>query len=64
MMFKGNILKNGANEELLRIEPLTSRFHQSDLDLKFYVREIQIKVHQHCKTVHSAYPNHQILLLL
>jgi hypothetical protein len=35
MMLKGNILKNEAKEELPRIEPLTSRFPHSDLDLDF-----------------------------
>jgi hypothetical protein len=41
MMLKGNILKNGAKEELPRIEPLTSRFPHSDLDLDFYARKLK-----------------------
>jgi hypothetical protein len=35
MMLKGNIPKNGSKEDFLRIEPLTSRFPHSDLDLDF-----------------------------
>jgi hypothetical protein len=38
MMSKINIPKNEAREELLRIEPLTSRFSLSDLDLRFFAR--------------------------
>jgi hypothetical protein len=55
--------KNGAKEELPRIEPLTSRFPLSDLDLDFFTRKIQSKVHKHCKTVNSAFAYHYILLL-
>jgi hypothetical protein len=54
--------KNGAKEELPRIEPLTSRFPHSDLDLDFLARKFQIKVHKHCKTVPCAYSYHYILL--
>jgi hypothetical protein len=38
MMLK-NITKNIAKEELRRIEPLTSRFRNSDLDLDFFARK-------------------------
>jgi hypothetical protein len=48
MMLKGNIPKNGAKEKLTRIDPLTSHFPHSDLDLDFFAREFQIKVHKHC----------------
>jgi hypothetical protein len=38
MMFKGYLPENRAKEELQRIEPLTSRFPHSNLDLIFYAR--------------------------
>jgi hypothetical protein len=63
MLKKGNIPKNGAKEDLSRIKPLTSRFPHSNLDLDFFARKFQIKVHKHCKTVHCAYAYHYILLL-
>jgi hypothetical protein len=56
MMFKKvNIPKNEGKEDLPRIEPLTSRFPHSDLDLDFFARKFQIKVYKHCKTVHCTY---------
>jgi hypothetical protein len=54
--------KNGAKEELARIEPLISCFPLSELDLDFLARKFQIKVHNHCKTVNCAYAYHYILL--
>jgi hypothetical protein len=62
MMLKGNIPKNGAKEELPRIEPLTSRFPHSDLDLDFLAQKFQIKEYKHCKTAYCAYTYHYILL--
>jgi hypothetical protein len=50
-----NIPKNGAKEVLPRIEPLTSRFPHSDLDLDFFARKFQIKVHKHCETLPCTY---------
>jgi hypothetical protein len=48
IMLKGNNPKNGAKEEIPRIEPLTSRFPHSDLD--------------HYKTVYCTYAYHYVLL--
>jgi hypothetical protein len=62
MMLKVNIPKNGAKEELPRIEPLTSRFPHSDLDLDFFARKLQIKVYKYCKTVYCTYAYHYVLL--
>jgi hypothetical protein len=59
---KGNIPKNEAKEELPRIEPLTSRFPHSDLDLDFFTRKSQIKIYKHCKTAPCVYAYHYILL--
>jgi hypothetical protein len=36
MLKKGNIPKNEAKQELLRIDHLNSRFSLSDLDLDFF----------------------------
>jgi hypothetical protein len=47
MMLKSNIPKNGAKEEFPRIGPLTSRFPPSDLDLDFFARKFQIKIHNY-----------------
>jgi hypothetical protein len=58
MMIKYNTPKNGAKEDLPRIEPLTSRFPHSDLDLDFFARNFQIEVHKHCKPVPCAYAYH------
>jgi hypothetical protein len=44
------------------MEPLTSRFPHSDLDLDFFARKFQIKVHKHCKAIYCAYSYHYILL--
>jgi ribosome biogenesis protein Nip4 len=38
MMFKNNILKNEAKEELSKIGKLTSRFILSEIDLHFFAR--------------------------
>jgi hypothetical protein len=62
MMLKSNIPKNGAKEDLSRIEPLPSRFPHSDLDLDFFARKFKIKVYNHCKMVPCAYAYHYILL--
>jgi hypothetical protein len=62
MMLKGNIPKNGAKEEVPRIEPLTSRFPHSNLDLDFFARKFQIKVHIHCKMVYCVYAYQYILI--
>jgi hypothetical protein len=62
MILKGNIPKSEAKEELPRIESLTSRFPHSYLDLNFFAQKFQIKVHKHCKTVHSLL--HTIISLL
>jgi hypothetical protein len=59
---KANIPKNGATEEL-PIEPLTSLFPLSDLDLDFFARKFQIKIYKQCKTVYCAYAYQYILLL-
>jgi hypothetical protein len=58
MMLKGNIPKNEAKENYLRIKPLISRFPHSNLDLDFFGPKFQIKVHKHCETVHCAYAYH------
>jgi hypothetical protein len=63
MMLKSNIPKNGAKEQLPRIEPLTSRFPLSDLDLHIFAPKFPIKVHKNCITVHCAYAYYHILLL-
>jgi hypothetical protein len=63
MILKGNIPKNRAKVELPTIEPLTSRFILSDLDLDFFARKLQIKVYKHYKTVHCVYAYHYILLV-
>jgi hypothetical protein len=57
-------MKNETKEELQRIEPLTSHFPHSDLDLDldFFVQKFKIKVHTHCKTVYCAFVYHYILL--
>jgi hypothetical protein len=53
MVFKKAIIpKNEVDEELPRIEPLTSRFPNSDLELDYFARKFQNKVHKHFKTVH------------
>jgi hypothetical protein len=39
-----------------------SRFPHSDLDLDFFARKFEIKVHKHCKTVYCAYTYHYFLL--
>jgi hypothetical protein len=62
MMLKGNTPKNVAEEDVLKIEPLTSRLPQRDLDLDFFARKFQIKVHKNCKTVHCVYAYLYILL--
>jgi hypothetical protein len=62
MMLKGNIPKNGAREELPRIEILTSRFPHSDLDLAFLRPKIPNKMYKPCRPVHCAYAYHYILL--
>jgi hypothetical protein len=49
MIFKSDIPKNEAKEEFPIIEPLTSCFLLSDLDLDFFAQKIQFKVHKHCK---------------
>jgi hypothetical protein len=58
-----NIPQNEAKEEIPKIETLSSRFPHSDLDLDFFARKFQIKIHKHCKPVPSAYAYHNILLL-
>jgi hypothetical protein len=62
-MLKNNIPKNGAKEDHPRIEPLTSRFPHSDLDLDFLNRKFQIRVQKHCKTIQCFYSYRYILLL-
>jgi hypothetical protein len=62
MMLKSLYLKIEAKEELSRIEPLTSRFLLSDLDLDFFARKFQITVHKHRKMVYCTYKYHHILL--
>jgi hypothetical protein len=44
MMLEVSHQKNGAKEELPRIETLTSRFPHSDLDSDFLRPKFQIKV--------------------
>jgi hypothetical protein len=51
-------------KELLRIKPLTSRFPLRDLELDFFARKFQVRVHENCKTVHCVHAFQYILLLI
>jgi hypothetical protein len=54
--------KNGSKEDLPRIEPLTSRFPHSDLDLHVFAGKFQITVNKHCETVYFTYEYHYVFL--
>jgi hypothetical protein len=45
------------------IEPLTSRFIFSELDLHYNVWKFHIELNNHCKTIHSAHVCQYILLV-
>jgi hypothetical protein len=49
------ISQNMNQLKLPKVEPLTSHFPLSEIELYFFDRKFQIKLHKQCKTVHRAY---------